>query len=86
MNVSLVDTKPEDEKVLKMVAEIRADVKGLRNAGGGDKKKEFGCERCCLAGKGRTCTHCFHCGKQDHKYAACPKVKSSNSNRSSTQD
>ena len=86
VNVASVDSKADDDKVLKMVAEIRADVKGLRNSGGGDKKKDFGCEKCCLAGKGRTCTHCFHCGKQDHKYAACPELKSSNSNRSSTRD
>ena len=70
---------------MQMVAEIRSDVKGLRNAGSGEKK-EYGCESCCVAGKGRSCTHCFYCGKGDHRYATCPEKKSLNSNRLSTRD
>ena len=85
VHVLAAEKAPVDDKVLKMVAEIRADVKGLRNTGGG-RRTEFGCEACCLAGKGRSCTHCFHCGAGDHRYVACPAKQSSNSNRSSTQD
>ena len=76
----------KDDKIMKMVNEIRADVKVLRNDGGGGRRVDYGCEACCVAGKGRSCTHCFHCGSGDHRYAACPVKKSLNSNRLSTRD
>ena len=77
----------KDDKIMKMVNEIHANVKGLKNyGGGGGGKVEYGCEACCFAGKGRSCTHCFHCGSGDHRYAACPVKKSLNSNRLSTRD
>ena len=87
VKVAAVETRSreEDDEVYQMVAEIRSDVKGLRNSGGG-KKVEYGCEACCLVGKGRSCTHCFYCGDEGHKYDVCPKKKSSNSNRSLTRD
>ena len=87
VKIAAVETRSreEEDEVYQMVAEIRSDVKGLRNSGGG-KKVEYGCEACCLVGKGRSCTHCFYCGEEGHKYDVCPKKKSSNSNRSSTRD
>ena len=70
----------------QLIAEIRSDVRGLKKDGSGGKK-EYGCESCCLAGKGRSCTHCFYCGDEGHKYDVCPKKsKSLNSNRLSTRD
>ena len=81
--------REEDDKVYQLIAEIRSDVRGLKNSSGNNSggKKEYGCEACCLVGKGRSCTHCFYCGEEGHKYDACPKkLKSSNSNRSSTRD
>ena len=70
----------------QMIAEIRSDLRGMKNGNSGGKK-EYGCESCCLVGKGRSCTHCFYCGDEGHKYDVCPeKKKSLNSNRSSTRD
>ena len=83
VRIASVERKSEqDENMYQMIAKIRSDMRGLKNSGG---KKEYGCEACCLVGKGRSCTHCFYCGDEGHKYDVCPK-KSLNSNRSSTRD
>ena len=87
VNVKSLENRSQgDNQMMQMVAEIRSDIKGLRNAAG--EKKDYGCESCCVAGKGRSCTHCFYCGKTDHRYAECPEKekKSLNSNRLSMRD
>lgn len=60
-------------------------------------RRQYGCKNCKSAGTGKSCEHCFVCGKGDHRYQACPdkkkcdvgndkKDQSSNSNRSSARD
>ena len=86
VRIASVERKSEqDENMYQMIAEIRSDLRGMKNGNSGGKK-EYGCESCCLVGKGRSCTHCFYCGDEGHKYDVCPKKKSLNSNRSSTRD
>ena len=79
--------KEKEDKMIQLIAELRTEVKGLKESGSG--QKEYGCEACCLVGKGRSCSHCFYCSKEGHKYFECPEKKkqqASNSNRSSTRD
>jgi hypothetical protein len=81
-----VEKTEKEDKMIQLIAELRSEVKGLKESG--SEPKEYGCEACCLVGKGRSCTHCFYCSKEGHKYFECPEKKkqSSNSNRSSTRD
>ena len=88
----LKTTSKEDEKD-KRIAKLEAELKVLREANknrGGRKTRIYGCKQCKSEGKGRTCTHCFRCGKGSHKVEACtePKEedKSENSSRSSERD
>ncbi len=36
------------------------------------KRVIYGCQACKATGNGRNCTHCFKCGKGDHKAFQCP--------------
>ena len=62
-------------------------------------RRQYGCTSCKSAGTGKSCDHCFICGKGDYRYKACPdknklksnvkhdhKDQSSNSNWSSARD
>ena len=59
-------------------------------------RRQYGCKNCKSAGTGKSCEHCFVCGKGDHRYQAFSERKcdggndkkdqSSNSNRSSAWD
>ena len=62
----------------------------------GKQQRQYGCAACKKAGQGKTCSHCFVCGKDDHRVVDCPeRVKKSekadkddslNSNRSPARD
>ena len=62
----------------------------------GKQQRQYGCAACKRAGQGKTCSHCFVCGKDDHRVVDCPeRVKKSekadkddslNSNRSPARD
>ena len=76
------------------MAEIQATLNKLVSNQNSGKGRQYGCASCKADGVGRTCKHCFACGKDDHKVQDCPKKRKeseedknkSNSNRSPTRD
>ena len=45
------------------------------------KKVELACPACRTSGSKDRCTHCFECGKDDHRYRDCPVKATKQSNQ-----
>ena len=90
----LREEKASDSNNSAQLAQLQASLNKLVHG----KHRQYGCKACKSAGKGKTCSHCFICGKDDHKVVDCPKRnnkeegkkedkdESLNSNRSPTRD
>ena len=85
----LREEKEADSAQSDQLAQLQASINKLVNG----KHRQYGCKDCKKDGKGKTCSHCFVCGKGDHKVVDCPKKKekedkdeSLNSNRSPARD
>ena len=53
------------------LAQLQASVNQLVNG----NPRQYGCKPCKKAGQGKTCSHCFVCGKGDHKVVDCPEKR-----------
>ena len=85
----LREEKEADSAQSDQLAQLQASINKLVNG----KHRQYGCKDCKKDGKGKTCSHCFVCGKGDHKVVDCPKKKEKedkdeplNSNRSPARD
>ena len=85
----LREEKEADSAQSDQLAQLQASINKLVNG----KHRQYGCKDCKKDGKGKTCSHCFVCGKGEHKVVDCPKKKEKedkdeplNSNRSPARD